>query len=61
MINEIVERLELVKAEEYTTTQLVDFIGVSGSDVISVESIVIDFENEVISAEEAAEKIETYI
>ena len=61
MLNEIIERLELIKAEEYTVAQLTHgYLKLNGSDIIEVESIILDFENGQISSEYAAEKILIY-
>ena len=62
MLDEIIERLELIKSEEYTATQMIhNFLMLNSSSVIEVENIIYDFENNDIDIFEAANKIETYI
>jgi hypothetical protein len=61
MREEIKERLTDILSEEYSTAQLVMFLNLKGSDVISLEQIVQNLENEELDIERAAEKIEAML
>jgi len=61
MREEITERLMDILSEEYSVTQLVGFLNLKGSNVISIEQIIQDLENGEIDIERAAEKIESML
>ena len=55
------DRLNWILAEEYSTTQLVAWLNVSGSSVNSVEIIIDRLESGEITVDEAIELLDTYL